>query len=731
VSAPWLPPGQIVAGRFTLKGLIAHAEGAATYQAIVAPGREVVLKVFSPALLASPAATAMFEHVAAINEALPPDSAIPVLERWQDPETGAPFLVTPLSVHPSLAELVRLCPLSVAEAAAVAASIARVLDPAHAARIVHHALKPTNVFLGPAPAHAAHLMDFGMNALRAAAGLVEPRALPWLAPEQHVAEPAWIGADVYALALLVYFAIAGRSLLRGTDAASLAAESASIAASGAGSLAARAREDGVSWSSEFEAAMARALAASPNDRFESAGAFAAELLDAAPASMVVSPGAPTTGVHATMRSSEARISIGAASPSTSLITGSQPRLAVATAASSSALLTGSQPRLAVAAPVAPPPEPAAPSAPPRPRALAATMMPRIMTPTPTPAPAFPTPKLAPGMRSGKTPLPSPAVASVASVAPAAPAATDATTPDAVPSFDVPPPPFAIQAISAPSPPAPAAAPIAAPTLPPAQPHVEVAPPVAHVAIAAPSAVWSPPVEAPAVASADVRMFGVPTPMPAPAVVGIGLASEAPAPKPSRRGLVVGVVVAVLALAGLSVAAFVVVPRFTAGGTKTAGKASGPTSADEPSEAPEPVEKDKKPKPSVEASTDEPSGKPAASSAAPATSGSSAPSAVASTTPSSAPSVVPSASVAAPAGDGDVALEITCSPPCDTITVDGAPAKSPVTVAAGRHVLVGSKKGYESQGKVLEAKAGTTQKIYFPLAKTGAKKDCGKFLKRCD
>lgn len=83
MSAPWLPPGQIVAGRFTVKGLIAHAEGAATYQAIVAPGREVVLKVFSPILLESPAATAMYERVAAINEALPPDSAIPVVERWQ------------------------------------------------------------------------------------------------------------------------------------------------------------------------------------------------------------------------------------------------------------------------------------------------------------------------------------------------------------------------------------------------------------------------------------------------------------------------------------------------------------------------------------------------------------------------------------------------------------------------------------------------------------------------
>ena len=66
-----------------------------------------------------------------------------------------------------------------------------------------------------------------------------------------------------------------------------------------------------------------------------------------------------------------------------------------------------------------------------------------------------------------------------------------------------------------------------------------------------------------------------------------------------------------------------------------------------------------------------------------------------------------------------------------MTVDGVAVKSPVTVAAGRHVLVGSKKGYDSQGKVLEAKAGSTLKIYFPLAKSGAKKDCGKFLKRCD
>ena len=76
-------------------------------------------------------------------------------------------------------------------------------------------------------------------------------------------------------------------------------------------------------------------------------------------------------------------------------------------------------------------------------------------------------------------------------------------------------------------------------------------------------------------------------------------------------------------------------------------------------------------------------------------------------------------------------DLACGPPCDTITIDGVASKGLAKVSAGKHVVVGSKKGYESQGKALVAKGGTTEKIFFPLAKTGGKKDCGKFLKRCD
>jgi hypothetical protein len=63
-------------------------------------------------------------------------------------------------------------------------------------------------------------------------------------------------------------------------------------------------------------------------------------------------------------------------------------------------------------------------------------------------------------------------------------------------------------------------------------------------------------------------------------------------------------------------------------------------------------------------------------------------------------------------------------------VDGATVKTPVTLKAGKHVVTGSKKGYEGQGTSVVVKAGETEKLYFPLKKLG-KKDCGKFLKRCE
>jgi hypothetical protein len=48
VTAPRVAPGQVVAGKYSIRALLGYGGVTATYTAVLAPGRDVVLKLFSP-----------------------------------------------------------------------------------------------------------------------------------------------------------------------------------------------------------------------------------------------------------------------------------------------------------------------------------------------------------------------------------------------------------------------------------------------------------------------------------------------------------------------------------------------------------------------------------------------------------------------------------------------------------------------------------------------------------
>lgn len=125
-----------------------------------------------------------------------------------------PALVLELIEGSSLAEHLADGPMDPRRVAALVAEVADALAHAHARGILHRDVKPGNVLLDR-DGHA-HLVDFGIARAVAssAAHLTQTGTvagtLHYMAPEQLSDEPIGPAADLYALGVVMYEALAGR-----------------------------------------------------------------------------------------------------------------------------------------------------------------------------------------------------------------------------------------------------------------------------------------------------------------------------------------------------------------------------------------------------------------------------------------------------------------------------------------------------------------------------------------
>jgi len=189
---------------------------------------------------------------------------------------GALYYVMPVLDSDTLGQrLQRQGPLDVDEAVRIAVSIARALDYAHRQGVVHRDIKPSNIFL-----HEGEptLSDFGVA--RSGADLADARTtLPGLAvgtphymsPEQAAGESNIDGrSDQYNLACVLYEMLSGEPPFSGTNTTQVIMRRFVEAPPPI-------RRHRPSVSPAIEAALLRALARDPNERFPTAGDFAAAL----------------------------------------------------------------------------------------------------------------------------------------------------------------------------------------------------------------------------------------------------------------------------------------------------------------------------------------------------------------------------------------------------------------------------------------------------------------------
>jgi len=259
-----LEPGRLL-GRYRIQGLLGRTAWASTYAAH-ADDVEVAIK------LAHDGGNELRAELHTVRDALRVSpGSLDNVEEGLDPETERPFFVTALCSDPSLADLVAVCPLSADEAIGLATSLAKALAPLHESGAGHLAIKPTNVFVGPPPDHEVQVGDRGADLLRRTAKARHR----WLAPEQldETADRDDPRTDVFAMALLVFFALTGSSYWSSTDDDALADE-----LRGPRILPSlRARDVGVELDAAFDAALLRALSVEAAARFASARAFAEAL----------------------------------------------------------------------------------------------------------------------------------------------------------------------------------------------------------------------------------------------------------------------------------------------------------------------------------------------------------------------------------------------------------------------------------------------------------------------
>ncbi len=196
-------------------------------------GREVAVKVVPPSLSSAPQALQRFEREAkTISQLSHPHICALYDVGHQD---GTEYLVMELLEGQTLADRLAKGALPLDQALRYGAEIADALDRAHRQGIVHRDLKPANVML---TASGVKILDFGLaKALGpspATASLTEiPTEMPlteagtvlgtvqYMAPEQLEGKEADARTDIFALGLVLYEMVTGRTAFSGATRASL------------------------------------------------------------------------------------------------------------------------------------------------------------------------------------------------------------------------------------------------------------------------------------------------------------------------------------------------------------------------------------------------------------------------------------------------------------------------------------------------------------------------------
>ncbi|MEZ4358584.1 MAG: serine/threonine-protein kinase [Kofleriaceae bacterium] len=270
--------GDVVADTYKLEALIGRGGMgdvfAASHQRL--PGKQVAIK-FLHADASDAEIVARFRREAEIASRLGHPNIVTVLDFHSLPD-GTPYLVLEYLVGQTLYDVLANGPLHVDRTLAIARQICSALAAAHRAGVVHRDLKPENIFLVPTEiegrvGETAKILDFGISKIRGSQTVkTQDSALlgtpQYMAPEQATGQHDAVDGrtDIFALGAILYEMLCGQTAFSG---ASIPEVVFKVVYEPAPPLADRV----VGVPPGVVAAIERAMAKRPDDRFATVGEF--------------------------------------------------------------------------------------------------------------------------------------------------------------------------------------------------------------------------------------------------------------------------------------------------------------------------------------------------------------------------------------------------------------------------------------------------------------------------
>jgi eukaryotic-like serine/threonine-protein kinase len=337
-----------LADAYEITGLLGKGGMGAVWAArhLRLPGKRVAIKVLLGGV-DDAQALARFRREAEVASRIGHAGIVEVLDFNQLPD-GTPYQVLEYLAGESLGARLRRGRLPLAAALAFARQMGSALAAAHRAGVVHRDLKPENVFLVPTDAGGVvseriKVLDFGISKIRGSQTVkTQDQVLigtpQYMAPEQASGQNAAIDArtDLFALGAIVYEMLAGRPAFSGE---SVVAVIMNVVTGTPAPLATLVPD----LPAPVVAAIERALAKKPEDRFADVAAFI-EALTGKPLQTLSAglPGTPAPGAPSPL--SQEELMAATIAPSLSSSSSSSPSSSPSSFPSSSpSALTGGAP----------------------------------------------------------------------------------------------------------------------------------------------------------------------------------------------------------------------------------------------------------------------------------------------------------------------------------------------------------------------------------------------------
>lgn len=174
----------------------------------------LAMKILAPHLLSDATARERFLRETAIVSSLASPHVVKVVA-VAPVDAVLPYIVMERLTGTDLGQLLKKRPLlPLADIVQIVTHVAKGLDAAHKAGVIHRDLKPTNIYAqGDGPDRTWKILDFGASKWRDGDGTLTQDNIVgtpgYMAPEQALCRPIDPRSDVYALGILIYRLLTG------------------------------------------------------------------------------------------------------------------------------------------------------------------------------------------------------------------------------------------------------------------------------------------------------------------------------------------------------------------------------------------------------------------------------------------------------------------------------------------------------------------------------------------